>query len=369
MESCKDLTKSDIMPLLQGMSPDKVYSTLFQWNRSHPDTEWNDLEDIMGEIFCQDQARLSFDRATQCPKGIRRFISVPFEENKALRLNSYVVLGNTSYDQKPFGLLSTFHDRFRSFFDIPSFPENVGQEFVSICFGKNLFICGGNKASEALYKLDFVKGRWSSCASLNTGRSRHCMVAINNRLYALGGYAQNETLSSIEEYDVEEDIWRQVTQLVTPTRSAACVLYKGLVFVFGGRLHEEERVMMVQCFDPVTKKVVCWDKLPCSCSLARAVVIGDQIFIATGQGFLLRYHPMTKQFKFLSRQPIVRRHFGLISNGKALFVLGGKSGSECLLSDIHRYDIASDTWSQAGSLPQPMAIFGFGATKQDLLSL
>merc|ERR1712126_526598 len=79
---------------------------------------------------------------------------------------------------------------------------------VAVLDGK-IYVTGGfdEKGKKRLNDVecyDISSKTWTTLAGMNKERSGHSLLAINGSLIAVGG---SGSLSSIEEYDVDNDTW------------------------------------------------------------------------------------------------------------------------------------------------------------------
>lgn len=82
-------------------------------------------------------------------------------------------------------------------------------------------------------------GSWSSAAPLPTTRGLLATVAVENRIYAIGGQSilsdgWHGSLDTVEEYDPSLDTWGPATALPTPLREHASAVVGDRVYVLGG---------------------------------------------------------------------------------------------------------------------------------------
>ena len=80
--------------------------------------------------------------------------------------------------------------------------------FASVVVGQELFVSGGvvnNGNSDALRVFCFKTKKMSSRASMHSKRSQHCLVAVRDCLYAIGGRnCTDGVLNSVERYSIIE---------------------------------------------------------------------------------------------------------------------------------------------------------------------
>jgi N-acetylneuraminic acid mutarotase len=71
---------------------------------------------------------------------------------------------------------------------------------------------------------------------LNLGRIEASAVAVDNKIYVVGGYSGSSPpeLSSCEVYDSVTNKWSLIESTITPRQDAAITVYHGKVCILGG---------------------------------------------------------------------------------------------------------------------------------------
>jgi len=119
--------------------------------------------------------------------------------------------------------------------DVPIFA------FGSVVIGQELFISGGvvnNGNSDGLKVFCFKSKKTTTRAAMHCKRSQHCMVAVNDTIYAIGGRnCTDGVLSSVERYSIMEDVWTKVSSMSVGRAGASALVVDGHIYVMGGRAH------------------------------------------------------------------------------------------------------------------------------------
>lgn len=208
-----------------------------------------------------------------------------------------------------------------------------------------VFISGGKGKSNQMWMYDVLLSRWSKCAKMIHGRSNHMMVSVGETsVVVLGG----QETSCIEEYSIKRSKWRERAALITNVTSSAVIALQGKIYVFGGETPAGP-VSTAQCYD-VTKHVI--DRLPylpCQFSGGRCVAFKDRVFIATDQGHMICFNPLTGYASLCTQQPVLRRQFGMFVNKERIYLVGGilqipNSDDEKRQTPQYRYNTEKDLW-------------------------
>jgi N-acetylneuraminic acid mutarotase len=135
-------------------------------------------------------------------------------------------------------------------------------------------------------------------------------VAVNGKLYLIGGYDNSNYTNTVWEYDPDQDTWATKTNMPTARYGPYCGAVNGKIYVIGGYTGTYSDV--VEEYDPSTDT---W---------------------ATG------FTAMPTPRYMLS---------GGVINGK-IYVCGGyKSGGSSYSNDTEEYDPATDTWVGKAAMP------------------
>ncbi|XP_060076062.1 kelch-like protein 24 [Ylistrum balloti] len=204
-------------------------------------------------------------------------------------------------------------------------PPDTGEEFATCCYGEDLFITGGTNKLNGCFYFSSKISRWRSRAALISGRYRHCMVSVKGSLYVLGGYNAG-TMKSIEEYDIRNDIWRQVGDLHTGVDASCAVAIGNNIYTFGGWLGCDKETAAIQCFNTETYSCTHVSNLPSPGKFTRAVACGSSIQVLCSEGKLMSYTG-NGPTKLIGKIPnFDRKHFSMIhdnDDSTRLLVLGG----------------------------------------------
>ncbi|KAK3090186.1 hypothetical protein FSP39_009884 [Pinctada imbricata] len=133
---------------------------------------------------------------------------------------------------------------------LQNIPTNIGEDFAVCSFGDDVFVTGGTEDVHSCIQYSAKFSQWRKRKPLNVGRYRHCMVAVRESLYVLGGYNFG-TLGSIEEYDIHSELWKPVGELYQAVDAASAAVVGNKIYIFGGWLGAQETAA-IQCFDTIS---------------------------------------------------------------------------------------------------------------------
>jgi len=205
-------------------------------------------------------------------------------------------------------------------------------------------------------------------------------VAVNSKMYVIGGWGDGKARGVNYEYDPATDRWTKKQPMPRPAHHAALAQANGKIYAFGGFVSPANTAVPVGAawepidnaweFDPATDSWKALPPLPGKRGSAIAAevdgkiyVIGgattmegskDPFFTAFGPARVLGtnevYDPSTNKWESRNPMSVPRNHaFGGVVNGK-IYVIGGRTGQAFILSAtntdvVEEYNPASNMWS------------------------
>jgi N-acetylneuraminic acid mutarotase len=174
---------------------------------------------------------------------------------------------------------------------------NIARAFHStVALNNKLYAIGGRenpneidskiKDSLAVYTIeeyDIAKDKWRIKTVMPDKHFIIGAVALNNKIYMLADTASNFKLSSaaiFEEYDPTKNTFRRLESLSPSRYDAAMVVSDNKIYVIGGWIYHA--VSNVDVYDPVTDKWEQENALPYPVQNLQAVSIHCNIFISGG---------------------------------------------------------------------------------------
>ncbi|TMF65095.1 MAG: hypothetical protein E6I20_06555 [Chloroflexi bacterium] len=146
-------------------------------------------------------------------------------------------------------------------------PHGVDHAMSAAVFGiqtsgdEGVYVFGGyaGAATARSFRLDVTTGRWSEIAPMPSPRAAGAAVAINTRLYIVGGTDGSRLVSPTYVYDVTTRDWRTLAPIPTPRDHLAAVALNGRVCAVAGRsLSLAANLGSLECYLPETDR---WEQL------------------------------------------------------------------------------------------------------------
>ena len=257
----------------------------------------------------------------------------------------------------------------RRWYTMPSLPSNIGRYFACCVYGDYIYVSGGTERPIACLKLHIGRKDWIHCRSMNFGRLRHAMVSERNSVFVVGGFdpITDVTYTSVEKYDIAQETWKEVGELVCAVDALSAAAHKGKIYIFGGWLKDCDHADIIQCFDTSTNECTIIDALPEPAKFSRSVQYLDgSIFIMYPTGEVMKYNAekgLNERYAKISG--FKRYNFGLTMFHDKLYAFGGESddptveeGTE-LCRNLFELDLNSRTSRMYSDLmPSPFEAYG-----------
>lgn len=226
---------------------------------------------------------------------------------------------------------------------------------------------------------DPAPDRWLTAAPLPRGANHVSVAADAGRVYALGGFLQQNRGSdpNAYAYDVAADRWDAIAPLPRPRGAGAAVALDGKIHLIGGASEpasERASVGWHEVYDPQADK---WDvrkALPGARDHVGCVAYRGVIHVIGGRFNTFEYNtdlhhvylPDRDTWEIRAALPTVRSGHGLVIYRDRLFAMGGEAGvvrdgnltQQRVFGQMESYDPASDSWQSHAPMPTPRHAVG-----------
>ena len=204
----------------------------------------------------------------------------------------YVIGGFEGVSNRPTDRVRCYHVAERTWTDLPPLPAPRGGHAAVVLDGKIHVVGGGNSrstlADHSVY--DPATRTWSERAPLPRAKGSPAALAVDGRLWALGGRSGPSDFGEVDLYDPASDTWTPGPP-IEPRGTAGAVRYRGALYLFGGESQAQGRSLAsVLRLDP---RQGTWSEvapLPTARSYARAVLLGDAVYVVGGSPLAGRSH-------------------------------------------------------------------------------
>ena len=265
---------------------------------------------------------------------------------------------------------------------IKSMPTGLHDMQVAVLSGK-IYIIGGAKYDKNSYgdivnaveRYNPATDTWTDLKPMNIVRTDFSLVALNGKLYAIGGENEKNAeilLPSVEAYDPNTDTWKKEASLPSPRSQFTTEVIDGKIYVIGS-LNLSDGVVEssgpMELYDPETNQWTAKAAMHVNRSGFQTETINEKIYVIGGwdphsnggsiAGVLTsmeEYDPATD--KWTMKAPMIEKKGSfqtVVVNGK-IYVIGGwndiKYGDQAAnyLSSVQEYNPKTNKWTEKSPL-------------------
>ena len=303
--------------------PDELL-TLIRWSNVTLDYK-SDL--LKTDLFCANQASNTFLRKVLSyhSTGIQ-FEGLQTNIRSTVGLEKCLVAIGNLHFEKTTDVFSVSLQRNDHISRLKSVEFTIRPDASACVRGNAMFVTGVGKTCREIWKYDYFYG-WCFCTEMVLRRRRHCSVFVENGLFMLGGQDTADKPAvhqSIEKFNTLTNKSVELsTCLVHAVMSAACVAYKGYIYLFGGKSKEGANVAHVQMYS--TAKDYCTlltQPLPVAASSLRAVLWESSV-ILMGRDVCFTFDLNVNTWDERPQYKSGLSHFAMVLENQTIFVLGG----------------------------------------------
>ncbi|WP_395351430.1 Kelch repeat-containing protein [Variovorax sp. UC122_21] len=209
------------------------------------------------------------------------------------------------------------------------------------------------------------QGRWTARAALPLPRSEMAWAtAAQGRMHVVGGYGEGAVNRDYHHiYDPQADRWLDGAPLPRGANHVAVAADGGRVYALGGFVEQNRRSdTNAYVYEIAANRWTAIAPLPRPRGAAAAVVLDGQLHLIGGAsepaaerasvGWHEVYDPKTDRWSARKPLPGARDHVGCVAHGGLIHVVGGRFNTFEYNTDLHHvYLPARDTWEPRSPLP------------------
>ena len=237
-----------------------------------------------------------------------------------------------------------------------------------------------NRAYHHIY--DPRADRWLGGAPLPRGANHVAVCAAGGRVYAFGGFVEQNRRSDTHAYayEIASDRWVEIAPLPRPRGAAAAVVLEGRVHLIGGASEpaaERASVGWHEVYDPKADRWSALKALPGARDHVGCVAHRGRIHVIGGRFNTFEYNtalhyvyiPARDTWEARAPMPTERSGHGLVVYRDRLWAMGGEGGAIVdgvprqarVYGQMESYDAGADTWQRHAPMPTPRHAVGAGA--------
>lgn len=267
-----------------------------------------------------------------------------------------VVLGNLIYTIGGDGLSSveTYDPSTNTWARKSDMPIKIGRH-SAVVLNEKIYIIGGYTGSEflsSLYEYDPVSDIWTKKADMPALTIYHSAVALDGKIYVMGGTytspngTTNGNSSKLQVYDPVSNTWSPKANMPEPRIASSAVALDGKIYIIGGSGGSQKDYSLLiydQASNTWTKKT---DALYNKEWLSSTVLDGKIYAMGgAGQNMLFVYDPLTDTWDNKGEMLDSFTNASAVTLNNKIYTMGGSS-----LYSVYEYSPNSSDDSIAESL-------------------
>ena len=189
------------------------------------------------------------------------------------------------------------------------------------------------------------------------------VYGLQEVILVIGGLNKDNSVHTIDQYDVITDTWTTLSDLGTTMYGLASCFCNGNLYISGGYSTGQDYSNLVSCYNLKDHKWTSVAPMQTSRRYHCMVTMYGLMYVLGGQneqGVLSQveyYNPSTSQWSYLQSMTSPRMYHGVAEIDGLIFAIGGHNGVQRLTS-VECYNPLLGTWKYAMSLPEPRSVMG-----------
>ena len=225
----------------------------------------------------------------------------------------------------------------------------------------HIYLFGGYLTGNATWQYTPTTDSWSRKANLPTPRFGLAAVALNGKIYVLGGSNGTSPSRALEVYDPRANTWETKTPMPTARVFLGAAALGRKIYAVGGAPDccGNAVTSVLEIYDPDTDRWTSGAPLPVAQQVSAAAGVEGRIFTFGGfipgvgvQGATFEYDPATNAWTAKAPMPLARDQAPAVVFGGQVHVLGGSVDCHCQALATHQ----SYTPDHVIELPADLAI-------------
>ena len=244
----------------------------------------------------------------------------------------YVAAGMVGNTGRSLNVFERFDPGSGTWTSLPFVPAAFSAA-AGAALGDRMYVVGGNDVAEQQHSNSRVDGRqvfaydvgsrrWTSRAPLPSPRTNLAAVALDGKVYALGGLDPVRPTRTVFVYDPGRNRWSQAAPLPEALHALAAVAFRGGIWVIGGQDRSGTATRHVWIYDPASDRWRAGPRLPVPLETAGAAVVGDRIDVVLESVYVV-YDPETGRWRRGPSLEVPRHALAIYAADGTLYAMGG----------------------------------------------
>jgi N-acetylneuraminic acid mutarotase len=227
-------------------------------------------------------------------------------------------------------------------------------------------IVGGYWRTELVEEYDPVTDSWRFRAPISNPVSGPRAVVFNGKILVFGGFRSTgspssyATIPTVEEYDPATNTWTQRAPMPQAAFRMAVGVVAGRIYLIGGGRWDPASqsvipIDLVQVYDPVANTWSFGTPLPTAQVPAFSYgLVNDRLFVFGNPTYV--YEALSDTWSTRT-QPVPVGNVASVGSavvGDKIYTFGGKLPGSTILPDVWEYNTASDVWTAETPMPTAM---------------
>lgn len=233
---------------------------------------------------------------------------------------------------------------------------------AAAAMGDTIYVAGGiladGSTTARVFGFDTRTGEWTEKAPMLTARSRFGLAEMDGSLYAVAGMTVDEAArgvgntARVERYDPRADAWTAIADLPTARHALAAVALDGRLYAMGGYGEHERDMCLVESYDPSTGAWRAEAPMQSGRTFFGAAPAKGAIYCLAGRlersPTLEIYRPGEAGRPLIAAPGTDRNRFGMVVIRGGLLAVGGEGDTDTGLPmpRLLRFDIECESWSE-----------------------
>ena len=218
-------------------------------------------------------------------------------------------------------------------------------ETIAIAVEEKIYVLGGynihQKGIDSVEVYNTMTNSWEKIAPLPQELNHMAAAAYNNEIYVIGGYANFEPITSdkLYIYNIQSDTWRQGPSMPSPRAALTAQFVGDTLFVIGGQDGEPIPPIVLATNEAFNTKTNSWETkspMPTPREHLTSSVIDGKIYVIGGRHLNPStnyannevYDPKTDSWEILENMPTPRGGIASAAINGTIFVFGGETWTE-----------------------------------------